>query len=158
MFILLVFLQIFVFNHIQFSGLINPYFYAIFILLLPFETPGWFLLIISLLLGLAIDLFSHTLGIHIAACVFMAFARPAVLKSFSPRDGYEPGTLPRISYFGGIWFIKYTIILVFAHHLVLFYTEMFRLSDFFYTFSRVILSTIFTSVLIVLSQYFIFRR
>jgi hypothetical protein len=125
---------------------------------MPFETPGTVLLLTSFLLGISIDIFTHTLGIHAAACTFMAFLRPQVLKAFSPRDGYETGMLPRISFFGLTWFLKYSLILILAHHFVLFYLEMFTISDFFYTFLRVILSTLFTALLIVISQYFIFRR
>ena len=121
LFILLVFLQVFIFNSIQFSNLINPYFYVIYILLLPFETPGWILLVSSFFLGFTIDSFSNTLGLHASACTFMAVIRPSVLKWFSPRDGYEPGTLPRLSYYGFGWFMKYTILLVFAHHFVIFF-------------------------------------
>lgn len=157
-FIVLVFSQIFIFNNIQFSGLVNPYFYILFILLLPFETPGWLLLFTSFFLGLSVDIFSNTIGMHASACTFMAFVRPSVLKFFSPRDGYEPGTLPRVHYFGLAWFAKYALILILAHHMMLFYVEMFRLSDFFITFARVIFSTIFTGLLILISQYFIFRR
>ena len=157
-FVLLVLLQVIVFDHIQFSGLINPYFYVIFILLLPFETPGWFLLLSSFFLGFFVDVFYHTLGMHSSACTFIAFLRPAVLKAFAPRDGYEPGTLPRIHFFGLTWFLKYSLILILAHHFVLFYIEMFRFSDFFITFFKVILSTMFTGFLVVISLYFIFRR
>lgn len=157
-FILLVFLQVFVFNNIQFSEFINPYFYIIFIILMPFETPGWLLLLSSFFLGLFVDAFTQTLGMHAAACTLMAFIRPAVLKAFAPRDGYEPATLPRIYYYGFIWFLKYSVILILAHHFVLFYVEMFRFSDFFYTLFRVILSVLFSSTLIIVSQYFIFRR
>lgn len=157
-FVILVLLQVFVFNSIQFSGLINPYFYVIYILLLPFETPGWILLLSSFLLGFTVDTFSNTLGLHSAACTFMAVLRPSVLKSFSPRDGYEPGTLPRLSFYGFTWFLKYTLILVLVHHFILFYFEIFRLSDFFSTLLRVILSTLFTTAIIVLSQFFFFRK
>ena len=158
LFFFVIFMQIFAFNKIQLSGFINPYFYIIFILLLPFETPGWVLLFSSFGLGLSMDLFSQSLGMNACACAFMAFIRPAVLKAFAPRDGYEPGTLPRIHYYGFTWFVKYAIILIVAHHFVLFYVEMFRFSDFFYTLFRVILSSSFTCLLIVLSQYFFFRR
>jgi hypothetical protein len=88
----------------------------------------------------------------------MAFARPSVLKLIAPREGYETGTYPRISFLGLFWFARYTIILVMVHHFVLFYTEMFRFSDFFITLLRVIISIFFTSTLCVISQYFIFRR
>ena len=83
-FILLVFLQVFILNNIQFSGYINPYIYVLFILILPFEIPSWFLIIIAFFLGLTIDLFSHTVGMHSSATVFMAFLRPYVLKIISP--------------------------------------------------------------------------
>ena len=156
-FVVLVFLQVFIFNNIQFSGFINPYIYVLFILILPFETPKWLLLVIAFLLGLTIDLFSNTLGMHISATVFMAFLRPYVLKVISPRDGYESETLPQLRYYGASWFIRYSVILVFAHHLFLFYIEVFSFSNFFATFARAILSSLFTITIILISQYF-FRK
>lgn len=157
-FVLLVLMQVFIFNNIQFSGYINPYIYVLFILLLPFETPGWLLLTLAFLLGFSIDILSGTLGMHTAATVFMAFLRPFILQVFSPRDGYEAGTYPRVHYYGFNWFLKYAAILILAHHLVLFYMEIFRFSDFFSTLLRVLLSSIFSLTLIMLSQYIIFRE
>ena len=157
-FVVLVLFQVLILNNIQLGGFVNPYVYVLFILLLPFETPPWLLLFSGFTLGLSVDLFVHTPGVHTIATVFMAFLRPQVLKIFAPRDGYEPGTFPRLSYYGFEWFFKYTLILVFVHHLVLFYVEVFRFSDFFSTFLRVILSTIFSTFLVVISQFFIFRK
>ena len=126
-FIILVLVQVLIFNNIDLSGYINPYIYVLFILLLPFETPGWLLLVLGFLLGLSIDIFQDSLGVHIVATVFMAFLRPSVLKIIAPRDGYESGTYPRVYYYGSSWFLKYAAILIFAHHLVLFYIEIFLL-------------------------------
>ncbi len=153
-FILLVFLQVFILNNIQFSGYINPYIYVLFILALPFETPKWVLLIIAFALGLMIDLFSSTVGMHSSATVFMAFLRPYILKVISPRDGYESETLPQLRYYGASWFIRYSAILIFSHHTFLFFIEVFRFSSFFATFARVFLSSIFTIILVLISQYF----
>ena len=157
-FTLLVFLQVFILNNIQFSGYINPYIYILFIIALPFETPNWALLILAFILGLTIDLFSSTVGMHCSATVFMAFIRPYVLKVISPRDGYESETLPQLKYYGASWFIRYSAILIFAHHFVLFYVEVFRLSNFFTTFARVVLSSIFTIIVVLISQYFYGRE
>ena len=157
-FIILVLAQVLIFNNIQFSGYINPYIYILFILLLPFETPKWMLLVSAIFLGLTIDIFSDTLGMHTIATLFMAFLRPFVLNLISPRDGYESGTFPRVSYYGITWFTRYTSILIVAHHFVLFYIEIFRFGNFFSTFFRVILSTIFSLAFIVLSQFFVYRR
>ncbi|MFC2151205.1 rod shape-determining protein MreD [Bacteroidota bacterium] len=153
-FIVLVFLQVFILNNIQFSGYINPYIYVLFILVLPFETPKWLLLVLAFTLGLTIDLFSSTVGMHSSATVIMAFFRPYVLKVMSPRDGYESETLPQLRYYGANWFIRYSVILILVHHFFLFYIEVFRFSNFFTTFVRVVLSSIFTIILVLISQYF----
>lgn len=157
-FIVLVLIQVLILDNIQFSGYVNPFMYVLFILLLPFETPNWLIILLGFVLGLTIDLFSNTIGMHAFATVFMAFLRPYVLKIIEPHDGYEPGTFPRLYYFGFAWFLKYSIILVFLHHLFLFYIEVFRFTDFFSTLMRVILSVLFSMVIIVLSQYFILRK
>lgn len=156
--VILVVIQVFILNNIQFSGFVNPYFYVLFILLLPFETPGWLLLSLAFVLGITIDLFSNTPGLHASATVFMAFLRPLVLDYFAPRDGYVPGTFPRIYYYGFGWFFQYSAILILGHHFFLFYMEVFQLSDFLLTFKRVVYSTIFTLFLVIISQFFIFRK
>lgn len=157
-FVVLILIQVLLLNNIQISGYIVPYVYILFILLMPFETPGWLLLFSGFALGLSVDMFSQTMGMHTVATVFMAFLRSYILRTIAPRDGYETGTYPRIFYQGSVWFLKYAIILVLAHHLVLFYTEVFRFTDFFSTLLRVLLSSMFSVILIILSQYFIFRR
>jgi len=157
MFILVLF-QVLVLNNIQVSGYINPYMYVLFILLLPFETPRWLLLISGFAIGISIDLFANTLGMHTSATVFMAFLRPYILKLLMPHDEYEQSTYPRLYYYGFTWFLKYSLVLVFLHHTFLFYVEAFRITFFFHTMLRVLLSTLFSVFLILLSQFFIYRK
>lgn len=156
-FILFVLIQVLILNNIQFSGLINPYLYIMFIIILPFETPNWLLLFVAFALGVSIDAFTNTLGMHTSASVLIAFIRPYVLKIMAPREGYDTGTLPRIKFYGLQWFIRYSLIITIAHHFFLFYIEVFRLSDFFLTFSRAFISIIFTMILILLTHYLLFK-
>ena len=157
-FFVVILVQVLLFDNVLLGGYLNPYFYILFILLMPFETPRWLQLVAGFLLGLSIDLFTHTLGMHTAATVMMAFVRPWVLNIFAPRDGYEPDTYPRIHYYGLGWFAGYAAILTFLHHMVLFYIEVFHFQYFFTTFLRVILSTALTLTTVIISQYFIFRK
>lgn len=156
-FVILVFVQVFILENINLRGYINPYLYIYFILLLPFETPGWLLLTSSFLLGFSIDTFVGTLGIHTASSVFMAFSRPLVIKAIPSRKDFEPGMKPSISHLGFIWFFSYALILIFIHHLALFYLEVFRFNDFFTTFLRVLLSSSFTLILVIIAQYLFFN-
>ena len=152
-FIVLVGLQVTVLNNIQLSGYINPYLYVLFILLLPVKFPKIPAMLIAFILGLTIDVFTNTIGIHAGASVFMAYARPLILKVFSPRDGYETDATPNIKDLGLQWWLAYSSVLVLIHHFVLFYLEVFRLSEFFNTFLRVLLSSVATLILILITQF-----
>jgi len=152
-FVLLILLQVLLFNNIEFSGFVNPYVYIMFILLLPFEIPSWLLLIISFFTGLIIDFFCGSPGMHASATLLAGFVRPHVLRGISPRDGYEPGSDPSMFIYGFTWFLLYTVIIVLIHHLALFYLEVFRFTDFFRTLLRVILSSLFSISFILLLEY-----
>jgi hypothetical protein len=157
-FILLILSQVLLFNNIQFSGFVNPYVYLLFILLLPMEIPSWLLLLLSFTLGLIIDFFSGSPGVHTSATVLAGFVRPYVLRIVSPRDGYESGSDPSLFNYGFRWFASYALLMVLIHHITLFYLEVFRFADFFRTFLRVILSTIFSMTFILLIEYYRKRK
>jgi rod shape-determining protein MreD len=151
-FILLILLQVLLFNNIQFSGYVNPYVYIMFILLLPVEIPSWLLLILSFSTGLIMDFFSGSPGMHSSATVLAGFFRPYILRVISPRDGYEPGASPSMLIYGFRWFLTYTLLIVFVHHTALFYLEVFRFTDFFRTMFRVLLSSLFSVTFILLVE------
>jgi hypothetical protein len=157
-FILLALIQVIVLNRINFMGFINPYLYILFILLLPFETPRWQLLMYSFLMGLTIDAFSNTWGLHAGASTFMAFWRPGVLGTLTSRKEYEPGIHPGIKDLGFNWFFSYSAILVFIHHTFLFYAEAFRFTEFFSTLFRVIVNGAVTLIVIFIAQYLFYRK
>jgi rod shape-determining protein MreD len=157
-FAVLLLLQLLLFNNIRFSGFINPYVYVLFFILLPFDFSRSLMLVLGLAMGLILDLFMGTPGVHSFATVLIAFSRPGLLNLIAPHDGYNLNTLPRVSQMGLIWFVKYTAIIVLTHHLVLFYAEVFSFSHFFFTLLKVLLSSVFTIAFIVLSQFFVFRN
>lgn len=156
-FILLILFQGLILNNIELGGYIVPFLYVLFILGLPFETPNWMVLIFGFILGIAIDSFSSTLGMHTSAAVFMAFCRAYLLKIVEPRGGYEFNTKPTVQSMGIMWYLLYASILVFLHHIFLFYVESFKFTQFFYTFGRAIASTFFTMVLVVIVQLFNYK-
>jgi rod shape-determining protein MreD len=156
-FVVIVLIQVLLMNNIQFSGFINPYFYILFIILLPINIPRYLLLLLGFLLGITIDIFSNTPGIHASATVFIAFLRPFIINSYN-LDDQEKMMIPSISNIGVKWFIKYLVIMIIAHHFFLFYIEVFSFSGFFHTLLRCILSSIFTFVFILISQFIIFRK
>jgi hypothetical protein len=125
-----------------------------FILLLPFEIPTWLLLVISFFLGMIMDFFSGTPGMHSSSTVLAGFARPAILRLISVREGYESNERPSMASYGFRWFLIYSSTIVLVHHFALFYLEVFRFNDFFRTFFRVILSSFFSIIFILLLEFY----
>ena len=157
-FVLLVFLQLFVLNNIQFSGFVNPYLYVLFIMLLPFEISGWFMLVLGFVSGLVIDIASATIGYHTIATVFLAYCRFHLLRFIAPRGGYEHGVTPALQSLGFSWFFKYASILTLAHHFVLFSVESFRFNDLLPIILRTLGSSFFTILLIFIYQLLTMSR
>lgn len=152
--VILILLQVLLFNNIQFSGYVNPYVYVMIILLLPAVIQPWLLLIVAFSTGMVIDLFSGSPGMHASAMLIAGFSRPYVLRLISPRDGYESGSDLSMSAYGGRWFFIYTVTIVLIHHLTLFYIEVFRFADFFRTLLRALISSGFTIGFILLLEYY----
>lgn len=157
-FILLIPIQVLVLDNINLGGFVNPYLYVLFILMLPFEIPGWALLFFSFSIGLGVDMFSGTPGMHAAASTLMAYLRPMVIRSVGISRDMEPGLQPSIQHMGFSWFVMYALILVFIHHFALFTIEVFRLSGLLSVLLRTLYSTLFTVVLIIILQYMFGRQ
>jgi rod shape-determining protein MreD len=152
-FIILVLVQVLVLNNIQFLGYINPYLYILFILALPVQMPRWMTLLLAFALGLTIDIFSNTGGMHASASVLVAFSRNGIVKLFtSIEEGNNP--TPSFYTFGVSAYIKYVVALVFIHHTTLFILEAFSFANFWITLAKIILSSIVTVLMILGIQSF----
>lgn len=150
-------LQLLVVNNIELSSYINPYIYVSFILLLPINTKGWHVILIAFLTGAAVDAFSSTPGLHIAACNFMGFMRIQYLKATTTKEDNESKVIPSISQKGVVWFVVYGFSLIFLHHTLLFFLEIYGFQEFFATLARSFFSTLITLLLIVIGQLLFFR-
>ena len=97
--------------------------YVAFIILLPVEMSNLRLMLIAFLLGISVDIFYNSLGLHTIALVLLAYLRNYWLATITPQGGYDIGTPPTLAANGLQWFLVYTLPLVFVHHLVLFFVE-----------------------------------
>lgn len=144
-FIALVLLQVLILNHVNFLGYINPYVYIVFIALFPIKNNRIILISLSFLIGLTIDLFLDTGGIHAAASVFIAYARPVILKT-SFGTIYEHQSIKFNSVDFGSKLTYFTLLTV-THHFILFSLEIFSISRILFIFQKTLFSSIFTILL-----------
>jgi rod shape-determining protein MreD len=152
-FILLLAVQIIIFNNMDFMGYISPYPYLLFIILYPVNGNKSGLLIASFLLGLTMDMFSNSGGIHATACLMLAFFRPYIFK-FSFGLSYEYQTI-RLNDSLTPERFSFILISVLIHHLTLFLLEAFQFSFFWDILLRTLLSTVFTILICIIIIYLI---
>ncbi len=133
------------------------YVYLAFLLLLPFEIGAVRFMIIAFIFGFVMDIFYDTLGLHAAGCVLMAYLRPYWAKAVPPRGGYEIGMKPTIKTMGFMWFMTFSLPLIFIHHFVLFFVEAGGLHLFGFTMVKVISSTFLTFIVMVILQYLFYK-
>lgn len=153
-FIALLLLQTMVLDQLDVAnGWMVPYIYVLFLLMLPFELPTWAVLLIAGVTGLTVDMFTSTPGMHMSACLVMAFARKRLLRLMAPREGYEYGMRPTVPRMGLAWFATYAGVLILIHHLWLFFVELHRFDSIGATLLRALLSAAFTLALCLLAQF-----
>ena len=152
-FILLLAVQVVIFNNFNFFGYINPFPYILFIILYPVNGNKYALLMSSFFLGITMDLFCNSGGVHAAACLLLAFVRPSIFK-FSFGLSYEYQTV-RLNDTLTPERFSFILLAVIIHHLTLFVLEVFTFEYLWDIVLRTIISTIFTIIICILIIYLI---
>ena len=145
--------QVLIVNHIRLGGYVHPYIYMIFIILLPINMPKIPLLLTGFSLGLVIDLFMGTLGLHAATTTLIAFCRPAIIRIISGSQKLDNIYEPTIEHLGFPWFLRYTLCIVILHHFALFLLESFSFRLMGQELLRILLSTPVSIFLILIILY-----
>ncbi|WP_396174387.1 rod shape-determining protein MreD [Flavobacterium sp.] len=152
-FILLLAAQVLIFNRIDLFGYINPFPYILFIILYPVNGNKSGLLLASFFLGILMDMFCNSGGVHAAACIVLAYFRPSIFK-FSFGLSYEYQTVKLNDILTPERF-SFILIAVVIHHSVLFILEVFKISLLIDILLRTVLSTLFTIITSIIIIYII---
>ena len=150
---LLIFLQVAIFNNINFWGYANPYFYIIFILLLPLDKNRYLVLLLAFILGLSIDFLENTGGINAFASVVIAYVRYYFVGMLS-RNSLQDSDGPRLSNLNWVQWIIYLAILIFLHHFLVDFLESFKFEMAGEIALKTLLGSALTFILILVFLFF----
>lgn len=156
-FLLIVLIQGLVVNNIQINEYFNPMIYPVMIMMLPFQLNILVTMLISFVLGISVDAFSDTFGLHASAALVIGYIRPSILNLIKPRDGYDLVLLPSIHDMGKFWFLSYATILLAIHHFWFFIIEIFRFDQVGHIIVKTVASAFFSLLLILLFQYIFYK-
>jgi hypothetical protein len=159
-FILFILFQVYILDKIRLHQLVTPYLYFLFILWLPFKISRPLLMLLAFMLGFTLDSFRQHPGFHAAACVLIAYVRPFLINLLIAQEGAETNYAePSIKSMGG--FLPYLIymgVLIFLHNAWLFMLEAWQMADFWYFFSKTILSTLISLLLVLITELLFSRK
>lgn len=155
-FIILILLQVLIFNQIKLFDFVTPYIYPLLILLLPFNINSIQKLFLAFGLGLCMDFFQDSGGIHAAATLVITYLRPVFLR-YSFGLSYDYQTLK----FYNTPFrerLVYICLMLVVHHFVLFALEIFSFSHALYFIEKTLYSSIFSIFLVLIILNLISRK
>ena len=146
-FVLFVLIQVMVLNNIHFLRIATPFLYLYFILKMPFTSSPSYVVFFSFIIGLVIDTFSNTPGMHACACTLAGFCREPLIRVLVGKELQE-GAYPSYKAFGFWGFIRYVSFFVLIHHTTLFLIESLTLFDPLFLVIRIVASVLMTILLI----------
>ncbi|MCE2613141.1 rod shape-determining protein MreD [Flavobacteriaceae bacterium D16] len=139
-FILLVLVQVLVFNQLNFLGFINPMVYILFLFWYPIKENRMLFIGLGFVLGLVIDIFSDTLALHSAASVTIAYLRPAMMR-FVFGVNYEFQSF-RLSNTTLVQQFTFLALLILVHHVVFYSLEIFSLANLLLILKKVVFNVL----------------
>lgn len=155
-FVLLVLIQVFILSHFKVFGYVSPYIYPLFIILLPFNIGSIQKLFLAFLVGICLDIFEDSGGIHAAATLTMAYLRPLLLHNafglsydYQTLKFYDAPLKARLVYIS---------LMVLIHHTILFALEIFSIEHTIYMLEKIIYSSIFSILLIIITLNLIRKK
>ena len=156
-FVLFVSIQVLVLDNIHLFRIVTPFLYLYIILKIPANISRSPVIAISFLLGITIDMFYNTLGMHAAACSLAGMIRNPLMNTFSEKKITESET-PSYRTLGVGAFMKYVIVLVLSHHVVLYLIESISLFDPIFLLFRIFANVILTVLYIFIIEAFNIER
>jgi hypothetical protein len=157
-FFVLLLVQVLLLKNIEVSTYIGFFIYPLFLILLPIRTPRALQTFLAFLLGLLVDVFYNTPGLHAGVSTFSAYMRDPILRIIEPRGGYTSDKTPNRRLFGDRWFWQYAAVLVFVHIFAFSVLELFAFPTSFAAIERLFLTYLFSLILIILPQYILPTR
>jgi hypothetical protein len=159
-FAVFILIQVYVLNKVpHLHRFIVPYLYFLFLLWLPFSISRIGLLVTGFITGMALDFFTMTPGLHAAACVLLAYARPFVINILTPKDPTEFNYRePSPRAMGWTPYLVYALVLTILHHTYLTLLEWLQFGSFLDLLVKIVSTTAISMLLIITTELLFPRR
>lgn len=150
--LLLLAVDIFVVSRLEIGIYFIPHIYFMSLLMLPVRTTRAWLLLLGFFMGLVVDVFMNTGGLHAAAGTMMMFIRIFTLRMFLSPEDEDNNISPGLYSLGTRGYLIYSSILILAHQFTFFFLEVFKTDSFFLILKKTLASTVLNILLLLFMQ------
>lgn len=157
-FFLFLIVQVLILKNLVIFGIAFCFLYVLYILLLPLNMKTVQALLIAFVLGMGVDLFYDTMGVHTASLLLVAFVRKKWIQSITPTGGYDDDIQPTLLNLGIGWFLIYSLPLILIHHTLFFYIENIGTNLFFSIVQKVIASAVLLLIMSIIVQLLFYSK
>lgn len=148
MYITLMLMQISIFGNMAIFGCATPFLFLYTIIKLPSSlSPNW-VMTISFITGLILDIFFNTLGVYSLASTITAFMRRPYITLVIQREEETGGIVPSTKTLGAAPFTVYALLTIITFATTLFIIQAFSLFNPGKLILQIITSTIVTYILV----------
>jgi hypothetical protein len=156
--ILLLLAQVFILKNMMLFDSAFCFAYILVLLLISIEVNGVIQMIMAFFIGLFIDLFYHTPGLHAAASVLVVFVKVYWIALIVPSGGYETASKLNIHNQGIEWFLTYSYPLILIHSITLLFLEAAGVAFFWSTLLKAFYTSLFTLAMVLIIQYLFYKK
>lgn len=147
-FVVIMLIQVLIFNQLQFFGICHPYVFILFLMMMPITLSRQADMFIGAAVGLAMDLFCNSLGVHMAACVLITYMRRPMISNLVMDDERLNGEINSKT-IGTANFIKYAATLIFIYHILAVLLNAWSFAHLGQNMLQIILSSLLSSLIII---------
>jgi rod shape-determining protein MreD len=148
-FFILTIIQQFVLDNIFLFNMVHPYIYLSLILMLPININRYLLILIALAYGFVMDMLSFSYGLHTCTMVLLGFLRPYLMRLFVSEEQIEQNIEVHLTTLGARRYLFYLLIMLFIHHSLLNFLQVFSFREYFLTFYKTMLNVLASILIIV---------
>ena len=147
-YVVVMLLQVLLFDQLQLWGACHPYIYILCLLMMPITLPHNVDMLIGALVGLVMDVFCNSLGVHTAACILVMFVRPYLIGALV-NDKDRLNEQISLRSIGMEAILRYVVIMVIIHHLMVFALAAWSWSHIGFVLLETLVSSLVTILIII---------
>ncbi len=147
-FVVVMLIQVLILNQLQFLGICHPYVFILTLLMMPITLSRRVDMLIGALVGLTMDAFCNSLGVHMATCILITYLRRPMISNLVMDDDRLNGEISSKT-IGVVNFFRYAATLIIVYHILVVMLSAWSFAHIGMNLAQIALSSLLSGLIII---------